>query len=116
MPRVRESTDTFATKPTIVTDVVLEAIRGLERQVVFLSSEIAILKELLDGKSSVKDWYSTAEVAELMNISQYTVQQRWCNAGRITCEKDAESGKWRIPGEEFERLRRGGKPGRARRR
>jgi len=92
------------------TDVVLQAISGLERQVVFLSSEIATLKQLLDENDSLKDWYSTSDVAELMGISQYTVQERWCNCGRIECEKDPVSGKWRIPGAEFERLRRGGKP------
>ncbi len=92
------------------TDQVLQAISGLERQVVFLCSEIATLKQLLNDSDSLKDWYSTADVAELMNVSQYTVQERWCNCGRIRCEKDPESGKWRIPGTEFERLRRGGKP------
>lgn len=91
-------------------DVVLQAISGLERQVVFLSSEITTLKQLLDNKGALKDWYSTGEVAELMGVSQYTVQERWCNCGRIECEKEPSSGKWRIPGPEFERLRRGGKP------
>lgn len=91
-------------------DMVLQAISGLERQVVFLSSEITTLKELLGEQGAQKDWYSTAEVAEIMGVSQYTVQERWCNCGRVECEKDPNSGKWRIPGLEFERLRRGGKP------
>jgi hypothetical protein len=40
--------------------------------------------------------------------SQYTIQERWCNDGRIECEKDPESGKWRIPGGEYRRLVGGG--------
>jgi hypothetical protein len=38
----------------------------------------------------------------------YTVRERWCNEGRIECEKDPANGKWRIPGHEFRRLVGGG--------
>lgn len=91
------------------TETVLQAISGLERQVVFLSSEVAELRRLLNDRKSVKDWYTTADLAAVMGVSRYTVQERWCNSGRISCEKDPETGKWRIPGTEYERLRRGGK-------
>ena len=46
--------------------------------------------------------------AEAMNVSVYTVAERWCNADRIECEKDPETAKWRIPGSEFRRLVKGG--------
>lgn len=45
-----------------------------------------------------------------MGVTQHTVQVRWCGEGRIECEKDPDTGRWRIPGHEYDRLRRGGKP------
>ena len=32
-----------------------------------------------------------------LDKSHFTIQERWCNDGRIECEKDPTSGKWRIP-------------------
>ena len=90
-------------------DVILQAISGLERQIVYLSTELTDLKRMFGEQTSAKDWYSTADIAELMKVSQYTVQERWCNGGRLECEKNPETGKWRIPSSEYERLRRGGK-------
>ena len=54
-----------------------------------------------------KEWYSTAEAAEILGKSRFTIQEKWCNQGRIRCEKDPETGKWRIPRAEIERLRNG---------
>jgi predicted site-specific integrase-resolvase len=63
---------------------------------------------LLTSQKVEKEWYSTSELAETLDKSHYTIQERWCNEGRIECEKDPESGKWRIPGHEFRRLVGGG--------
>ena len=63
--------------------------------------------QLLTRQQIEKEWYSTAELAEIMDVKQYTVQERWCNQGRIECMKD-DNGKWRIPGSEVRRLRGGG--------
>jgi hypothetical protein len=57
-----------------------------------------------------KDWYTTAELANALGLSQYTVQARWCAEGRIECEKDPLTNKWRISAGEYERLVRGGSP------
>ena len=62
--------------------------------------------QLLQSQQIEKEWYSTAELAEIKGVKQYTVQERWCNQGRIECMKD-DNGKWRIPGDEVRRLRRG---------
>ena len=35
---------------------------------------------------------------------------RWCSNATIEAEKDPATGHWRIPGHEYERLRRGRKP------
>ena len=84
----------------------LEHLRRLEG----LPDQFAELRESVDAITIQKDFYSTREVAELMRVTQHTVQVRWCAEGRIEAEKDPATGHWRIPGHEYERLRRGGKP------
>ncbi len=64
--------------------------------------------QLLLNQEPEKKWYTTGEVAEIMGVSRYTFQE-WCNRDRIECEKDPDTGKWRIPGREVQRLRKGGK-------
>jgi len=73
-----------------------------------LPADIAELRETVHSITAQKDFYSTQEVANLMGVSLFTVQTRWCAEGRIECEKDPSTRRWRIPGEEYDRLRRGG--------
>jgi len=75
-----------------------------------LSDDISNLRDSLEELRTKKDFYSTRDVATMMGVSLHTVQERWCNQARIASEKDPESGQWRIPDHEYERLRRGGKP------
>jgi len=75
-----------------------------------LKEDVSGLRESVDAIIKQKDFYSTREVAELMDVTRHTVQVRWCAEGRIQCEKDPTTGRWRIPGTEYDRLRRGGKP------
>lgn len=78
----------------------------LARRQARIEDGVAQIVQLLESQQIEKEWYSTAEVAEIMGVKQYTVQERWCNQGRIQCMKD-DNGKWRIPGSEVRRLRRG---------
>ena len=80
------------------------------RQLVGLNEQFAQLRDSIAEIVVQKDFYSTREVADLMGVTQHTVQVRWCAEGRIEAEKDPATGHWRIPGHEYERLRRGGKP------
>jgi hypothetical protein len=73
-----------------------------------LGKVVAELRDLFIGQQQEKEWYSTGELAEILGKSQYTVQERWCNDGRVDCEKDPTTGKWRIPGHEVCRLKAGG--------
>ena len=75
-----------------------------------LKDDVAELREAVDAMTVQKDWYTTSEVARMIGTSVHTVRVRWCAEGRIACSKDPTTGHWRIPGEEYERLRRGGKP------
>jgi excisionase family DNA binding protein len=88
-----------------VFDLLLEKVDGV-------GAAVARLHELVEARGPVsgKEWYTTAELAEALGVSQYTVQARWCAEGRIECEKDPDTRKWRIPAREYARLARGGSP------
>jgi len=89
--------------------MILQSLSALERQVADMSGRLEEMKDASKA-ASVKDWYTTGELAQAMGVTGHTVRERWCNQGRIECEKHPGTGKWRIPGHEFERLRRGGRP------
>ncbi len=80
----------------------------LLQRVTSMDEKIAEIHEATMTQRVEKEWYNTTELAEALGKSQFTVQERWCNGGRIECEKDEESGKWRIPGDEYRRLVGGG--------
>ena len=77
-----------------------------------VEAAVAKLHELVESGASAatKVWYTTGELAATLGVSQYTVQVRWCAEGRIECEKDPDTKKWRIPATEYDRLVRGGSP------
>ena len=81
----------------------LERIDHIEHQLESMSVNLPIIP--VDRK-----YYSTAELAEMMNVSKYTVQERWCNQGRIECSKQPQTKRWRIPANEVRRLLREGPP------
>jgi hypothetical protein len=66
----------------------------------------AALAELMKQRT-VKDWYSTAEVAEMLGRAEYTVRE-WCRQGRIHARKKlcgrGRGGEWLISHEELSRL------------
>ena len=81
--------------------VVADRLTGLEKVT-------ADIHQLLIGQRQEKEWYTTRELAEIVGKSDYTIREHWCNDGRIECQKDPGTGKWRIPGSEVRRLRAGG--------
>jgi transposase len=68
------------------------------------------LQTLLREKT-VKEWYSTAEVAEILGKSDYTVRE-WCRLSRVRASKKAHARgahpEWLISYEELQRLRNEG--------
>ena len=96
---------------TSTTSTVAEALLLLDQRVNNLTELLGEVHAILTTQRVEKEWYTTTELAEAKKVSQYTVQERWCNQGRIECEKDPETGKWRIPGREYRRLVAGGSPG-----
>lgn len=71
--------------------------------------ETAVL-ELLKQRT-VKDWYTTEEVAELLGKAEFTVRE-WCRLGRIHAEKKGSGrGKyqsWVVSHTELQRIQREG--------
>lgn len=91
----------------IIAQAFLQQVEVLNDRLAGLSAKQDELQKLISNQTVEKEWYTTTEVADIMGVKQYTVQERWCNQGRIECEKDPSSGKWRIPGTEVARLRAG---------
>ena len=42
--------------------------------------------ERLTQQETVKEWYTTAEVAKLLGKAEFTVRE-WCRLGRVRAEK-----------------------------
>lgn len=61
------------------------------------------LGQLLRQKPA-KEWYTTAEVAEIVGKSDYTVRE-YCRKGQIKAEKAANGRGWLVSHVEVERLR-----------
>ena len=80
---------------------------GLDRRL----GKVEALLEKLVRQKTVKDWYSTAEVAELLGKAEFTVRE-WCRLGRVRAEKRM-SGRgafpaWVISHDELQRYQREG--------
>ena len=59
----------------------------------------------------MKDWYTVAEVAEILGKAEFTVRE-WCRLGRVYASKRAcgrgTSQEWIIAHEELTRIRNEG--------
>jgi hypothetical protein len=69
-----------------------------------------MLSELI-GQRAIKNWYTTAEIGDILDKSEYTVRE-WCRLGRVRAGKRAcghgKSKEWIIGHEELMRLRNEG--------
>jgi hypothetical protein len=67
--------------------------------------------QILVERQSVKDWYTTTEVAHCLGRSDYTVRE-WCRLGRIRAKKKpcgrGKGGEWLVSHEELTRLKNEG--------
>ena len=70
----------------------------------------ALLAALVEQRT-VKDWYSTAEVAALLGKAEFTVRE-WCRLGRVAAEKKKSgrgpASEWIISHAELTRVRNEG--------
>src|SRR5206468_392893 len=67
--------------------------------------------QILVAQKTVKDWYTTAEAAQLLKRAEWTVRE-WCRTGRVNAEKRpcgrGRSQEWIISHEELQRIRNDG--------
>lgn len=72
---------------------------------------IETLLEQLVSQRTVKDWYSIAEVAQILGRAEFTVRE-WCRLGRVYASKRAcgrgHAKEWIISHEELTRLQNEG--------
>jgi hypothetical protein len=72
---------------------------------------IETLLQSLVEQRTIKDWYSTTEVAKIVGKAEFTVRE-WCRLGRVRAKKKAcgrgISSEWIISHEELVRVRNEG--------
>jgi hypothetical protein len=89
-----------------------DAVRGEEvRLIVERLDRIEATLAALVGQRSVKDWYSTDEVADILGKAPFTVRQ-WCRLKRVRAKKRpcgrGLSAEWMIAHEELQRIQNEG--------
>ena len=79
-----------------------------------LTTRLARIEQTLDllvQQRTIKDWYSTAEVAQLLGKAEFTVRE-WCRLGRVKATKKkcgrGITSEWVISHEELTRVRNEG--------
>lgn len=79
-----------------------------------LTARLARIEQALDllvQQRTVKEWYSTAEVAKLLGKAEFTVRE-WCRLGRVKAEKKkcgrGVASEWIISHKELTRVRNEG--------
>jgi hypothetical protein len=79
---------------------------GLERELGRIAERMEAIERKLEaiqvGKLD-KDWYSTEEVAALMDRAPWTVRE-WCRHGRIRAKKRTGTDRWVVSRQELDRL------------
>lgn len=75
---------------------------------------LARIEQTLDAilkQKAVKEWYSTAEAADILGRAEFTVRE-WCRLGRVRASKRpcgrGTSQEWMIAHDEIERIRNEG--------
>jgi hypothetical protein len=69
------------------------------------------LRDFVVTQRTVKDWYSTVEVAEILGKKPYTVRE-WCRLQRVKARKRptgrGDADEWEISHDELERIKNHG--------
>ena len=88
-------------------DVLLERIDQLVQRLGKMEEAL----ELLVRERTIKEWYSTADVAKLLDKAEFTVRE-WCRLGRVRAGKRecgrGQSQEWIIAHAELERIKNEG--------
>ena len=72
-----------------------------------IESTLSVLAE----QRTIKEWYTTAEIAKILGKAEFTVRE-WCRLGRVRAQKKkcgrGASSEWIVSHEELTRVRNGG--------
>jgi len=95
---------------TIAT-LLAQALSVLAGRLETIEMQVRDVHEKLDSNVRSKDWYTVAEVAEMLGRAEFTVRE-WCRLGRIYASKRAcgrgPTQEWIIADSEIERIRNEG--------
>lgn len=74
-------------------------------------ARIEAMLAALVAQKTIKEWYSTAEVAKILGRAEFTVRE-WCRLGRIRAEKKrcgrGPASEWMVSHAEVTRVRNEG--------
>jgi excisionase family DNA binding protein len=82
----------------------LDEVVRQQGEIVRRQDEIQSSLAVLVAQRTVKAWYTTAEVAQILGKSDYTVRE-YCRKGQVRAEKSANGRGWLIGHDELTRLR-----------
>lgn len=82
-----------------------------EQEILTSLQKIENMLSILLERQTIKDWYSTTEIARILGKAVFTVRG-WCRLGRIVAEKKKCGrgifGEWVVSQRELERIRNEG--------
>lgn len=101
--RTSPSTDASALMQNVLTEI--------DGRLCQIEAAIESLRQQVSVQSIIKEFYTTAELAQILGRRPYTVRE-WCRLGRVNAEK-AHSGRglddeWRVSHEELVRIQNEG--------
>jgi hypothetical protein len=89
------------------TEELVERLDGLRRRLDQVDAKLDVLVQ----QRAAKEWYSTAEAAQLLGKAEFTVRE-WCRLGRVRAQKCScgrgRSREWMIAHAELLRVRNEG--------
>lgn len=98
-------------KTESLADIITAGHATILEHVASISIAVEDVREEFNQKRIVKEWYSPAEVAELLGKAPFTVRE-WCRLGRVNVRKRptgrGDAKEWEISREEVERIRNHG--------
>jgi hypothetical protein len=94
-----------------VAESLFDVLRQLGERQSRIEGMVADLHCSAKGEAKKKEWYSTAEAANILQRRPFTVRE-WCRLGRINANKRptgrGDAVEWEISQEEIERIRNHG--------
>lgn len=100
-----------ASDDVMPTDELVHRLSHLEGKLDVLSQQLLRVYEIVAAKVTVKDSYTTTELAHILNRRPYTVRE-WCRLGRVNATRThagrGEVEEWRVSHQELQRIQNEG--------